>query len=45
MHLFIALIYLAFDLFRHASPLTLTIAIIFLLLALRPHRRYRRRHY
>lgn len=38
MHLLIALLYLGFDIFRHANPLTITIAVIFLILALRhPH--------
>lgn len=44
MHLLIALLYLGFDLFRHANPLTLTIAIIFLLLALY-YPRYNHRRY
>lgn len=38
MHLLIALLYLGFDIFRHANPLTITIAVIFLILTLRhPH--------
>lgn len=44
MHLLIALAYLTFDLFRNANPLTIGIAVIFVLLALRPRRRYRSRH-
>lgn len=44
MHLLIALAYLAFDLFRNANPLTIGIAVIFVLLAFRPRRRYRNRH-
>ena len=45
MHLLVALLYLAFDIFRHANPLTIGIAIVFLILAFRPKRRYRRNRY
>lgn len=45
MHLLIALLYLAFDIFRHANPLTIGIAIVFLILAFRPKRRYRQNRY
>lgn len=38
--LLIAFIYLGFDLIRHASPLTIAIAIIFVLLSFRHKRRY-----
>lgn len=31
--------YLLFDLIRRANPLTITIAIIFVILSLRPHRK------
>lgn len=44
MHLLIALLYLGFDIFRHANPLTITIAVIFLLMALH-HPRYSHRRY
>lgn len=43
MHILIALAYLLFDLFRHASPLTIIIALIFLGLAFRRPCYYRRR--
>lgn len=39
MHIAIALLYLGFDLLRHANPLTITIALVFVVLALRPKRR------
>lgn len=36
-NLTIALIYLAFDLFRHASPITISISLLFLIFALKRH--------
>lgn len=35
----ISMLYLFFDLVRRANPLTITIAIIFVIFALRPHRK------
>ena len=35
----ISMFYLFFDLIRRANPLTITIAIIFVILSLRPHRK------
>lgn len=35
----ISMFYLLFDLIRRANPLTITIAIIFVILSLRPHRK------
>lgn len=35
----ISMFYLFFDLIRKANPLTITIAIIFVILSLRPHRK------
>lgn len=35
----ISMFYLLFDLIRRASPLTIAIAIIFVILSLRPHRK------
>lgn len=45
MHILIALAYLAFDLFRQASPLTIIIALVFLGLAFHRPRYYRRHHW
>lgn len=52
MKLIIALLYIGLGLIRHASPLTMGIALVFLVLALRPtggyqkqyRNRYQRRH-
>ena len=52
MKLIIALLYISLGLIRHASPLTMGIALVFLILALRPtggyqkqyRNRYQRRH-
>lgn len=37
----ISMFYLLFDLTRRANPLTITIAIIFVILSLHPHRTYK----
>lgn len=44
MKLIIALLYIGLGLIRHASPLTMGIALVFLALALRPTGGYRKQY-